>query len=115
MRCSSCVSLSSLRNASSISDLPATFFTTISENRSTRAGLSAIEDELTQFSLFNLLGHKGKDEEHLNHDVHDYTRHFLRWGEIYVDLKSSEHILYPFEDVQECVLVSAYALNRLGM
>jgi len=65
--------------------------------------------------LFNLLCQKGKDEEHLDHDLYDYIRHFLGRGEIYVGLKPSEHILYPFEDVQECVLVSAYALNRLGV
>ena len=65
--------------------------------------------------MFNLLCHKGKDEEHLNHDLYDYIRHFLRRGELGVGLKSSEHILYPFEDVQKCVLISAYALNRLGI
>ena len=53
--------------------------------------------------------------ENLNHDLYDYIRHFLGRAELGVGLQSSEHVLYSFEDVQECVLASAYALNRLGI
>ena len=38
IRCSSCVNLSSLRSASSTSDIPASFFKNLSTKQSTRAG-----------------------------------------------------------------------------
>jgi hypothetical protein len=113
IRCSSCVNLSSLCKASSISDLPANFFRNRSAEHSVESLRVHQREQLTHFSLLELLCCEGKDEKHLNHDIYDDIRHFRGRGQFDVGLKSSEYVFNAFEYVHEHALAGLYALNCL--
>src|SRR6202789_4526844 len=76
IRASSCVSLSNLFSASSISVLPNNFIRYFSGNGSVN-GNTIIQQRLTRPSLSDLFSRNSKNVEHLHHCFGDYVHHFL--------------------------------------
>ena len=109
---SSCVSLSSLFSASSISVFPITFFRYFSESRSVN-GNTIIHQKLTRPSLSDLFSCNSKDVEDLDHYFRDNIHHFLVECRSGVDLESLEECLYTLEDLKKSVLARTSFLGCL--
>src|SRR6267154_1912976 len=92
IRASSCVSLSSLFSASSISVFPISFFRYVSEIGSIGVILS-VQQRLTGPALFEFLCRNSKDVKNLDHYRRDRVRHFLIWCQFNVYLEPSEKSL----------------------
>src|SRR6266852_7928762 len=106
IRAPSCVSLSSLFSASSISVLPTSFFRYFSENGSVN-GNTFVKQKLTCLSLSDLFSCNSKDVQYLHHYFGDYIHHFLVKCRFGVDLQSLEKSLYVLKDLKKSVLVRA--------
>ena len=113
IRASSCVSLSSLLSASSISVLPINFFIYFSDHRSIKDDI-LIYELLTRTTLLYLLRHDCQDSEDLSHNLRNDIRHFRSRGHLDVALKASEEVFGTFEDVDECALAFLDILGCLG-
>ncbi len=55
------------------------------------------ENQLTYFSLFNLLGQESKDVKYVNHDVHYDFGHFFHRREFDIYLESDEESFETLE------------------
>ena len=103
IRASSCVSLSSLFNASSISARPINFLRYFSENNSVNGDVF-VQQALTRSALFNIFCGNRKNGQDFNHDSRDCIHHFLiRWHRG-VDFETSKESFHAFEDVSKSVL-----------
>ena len=112
MRASSCVNVSSLFNASSISAFPANFLRNRSGDIS--ANLDGfLRDRLTRSTLFNLFCRDRKNSQNLYHDLHNNTHHLRRWRHLGVNLETLEEIFHALEDIDESVLTCTNILSRL--
>jgi hypothetical protein len=112
IRASSCVSLSSLFSASSISVLPISFFRYFSENGSVN-GNTIIQRQLTHPSLSDLFSCNSKNVEHLHHNFRDYIHHFLVKCRFRINLESLEKAFYALEHLKKSVLARANILGCL--
>ena len=112
IRASSCVSLSSLFNASSMSVFPTSFFRYFSENISVN-GDRCESQGLTRSSLPDLLRRNRKDAENLDHYRCNCICHFfIRWYR-HVDFETSKKGFYAFEDVNKSILASSNIFSCL--
>jgi hypothetical protein len=103
IRPSSCVSVSSLFNASSISVLPTNFFKYFSANISVN-GDTFVQQRLTCSALPNLFCRNRKNAENLHHYRRDCIRHFfIRWHRR-VDFETSQKGFDAFENVNKSLL-----------
>jgi hypothetical protein len=103
IRASSCVNLSSLFSASSISVLPINFFRYFSENGSVN-GNTLVKQQLTRSSLSDLFKRNSKNVENFHHNFGDYIHHFFVKRRFGVNLQSLEKGLYPFKDLKKSIL-----------
>jgi hypothetical protein len=113
IRASSCVSLSSLFSASSISVLPISFFRYFSENGSIN-GNAIIQRQLTHPSLSDLFSCNSKDVQDLHHRFGDYIHHFLVKCRFRINLESLEKSFYALKDLKKSVLARTNILGCLG-
>jgi hypothetical protein len=65
--------------------------------------------------LLDLLRRDRQNRKDLNHDLSDYIHHFLCRRHLSIVFKSSEKILYAFEDIDEIVLACPNVLDCLGI
>jgi hypothetical protein len=103
IRASSCVSLSNLFNASSISVLPTSFLRYFSENISVNGDRFAPQT-LTRSALPDLFRCNRKNAENLDHYRCNCIHHFFVRRYRHVDFETSEKGFYAFENVNESVL-----------
>ena len=109
---SSCVNLSSLFNASSMSVLPTSFLRYFSENISVN-GDDFEPQGLTRSSLPDLFRRDRKNAENLDHYRCNCIYHFfIRWYRR-VDFETSKKGFYAFEDVNKSVLAGANIFSCL--
>ena len=112
IRASSCVSLSSLFNASSMSVLPTSFLRYFSKNTSVNCDRFAPQG-LTRSALPDLFRRDRKDAENLDHYCCNCIHHFfIRWYRR-VDFETSKKGFYAFEDVNKSVLTCANIFSCL--
>ena len=109
---SSCVNLSSLFNASSMSVLPTSFLRYFSENISVN-GDDFEPQGLTRSSLPDLFRRDCKNAENLNHYRCSCIYHFfIRWYRR-VYFETSKKGFYAFKDVNKSVLAGANIFSCL--
>ena len=113
IRASSCVSLSSLLSASSISVLPISLFIYFSNHRSVEEDIF-IYELLTRTALPHLLRRNGQDSKDLSHNLCNDIRHCRSRRYLDVALKALEKVFDSFEDVDECILACLDILGHLG-
>src|SRR6266852_2315649 len=102
IRASSCVSLSSLFNPSSMSVLPTNFFRYFSENIFVN-GDNFVQRGLTCSALLHLLCGNCKNREDLDQYRGNRIHHFLiRWHPR-VNIETSKKCLYTLKDFDESV------------
>jgi hypothetical protein len=112
IRASSCVNLSSLFNASSMSVLPTSFLRYFSENISVD-GDDFGSQGLTRSALPDLFRRDCKNAENLNHYRCSCIYHFfIRWHRR-VDFKTSKKGFYAFEDVNKSILAGSNIFSDL--
>src|SRR6266852_3129584 len=112
IRASSCVSLSSLFSASSISVRPISLFRYFSENGSVNGNI-IIQKKLTRPSLSDLFSCDSKNVENLHQYFGDYIHHSLVKCRFIVDFQSLEKNFYALEDLKKSVLARANILGCL--
>jgi hypothetical protein len=112
IRASSCVSLSSLFSASSMSVLPISFFRYFSVNSSVN-GNTIIQQQLTRPSLSDLFSCNSNNVEDFHHYFRDCIHHFLVKCRFRVNLESLEKCFYTLEDLKKSVLARANILGCL--
>ena len=71
-------------------------------------------DQLTQPSALHFLCRDPKDRYHLHHDVNNYFRHFRGRRDSSIDIKPTEEVSDPIEQLDELVLAGAYISGSLG-
>ena len=105
IRASSCVSLSSLFSASSMSVLPTSFFIYFSDSISVNSDIF-VEQLLTCSALPNLFCHNRKNAENLDHYRRDCIHHFFIWWHRHrgINFEASQKGFYAFENVNKSVL-----------
>jgi len=75
--------------------------------------LSVVRDQLTRTILIQLFCRDGKNEKYFDHDFHNYVCHIGRLWDFDVGLESSEKVLHPLEEFNECVLTSLDSFDGL--
>src|SRR5260221_2563199 len=103
IRASSCVSLSSLVSASSISVRPANLFRYFSEDISV-GGTKFVQESLTCPALLDLLCRNPKDRKDLHHDLDHHIHHARSRWHLRVDFEASEKKFNTFKYVNESFL-----------
>src|SRR6267154_5776548 len=106
IRASSCVSLSSLFSASSISVLPISFFKYFSENGSVN-GSTFEQQQRTHPPLSDLFSCNSKNVKDFHQYFSDYVHHFLVKCRFSVDHQSLEKCFYALEHLKKSVLARA--------
>jgi hypothetical protein len=112
IRASSCVNLSNLRSASSISFRPISLFPYFSEHSSVN-GLHTRTKLLTKFAFFNLLRRNPKNRQNFDHNLNDCIHHFRGRPHRCVDLETSEKAFNALKDIDERILASSNILSCL--
>jgi hypothetical protein len=112
IRASSCVSLSNLFSASSISVLPISFFRYFSESDSVNGNI-IIQRQLTYPSLSDPFSCNSKDVQDLHHCFGDYVHHFLVECRFRVNFESLEEAFYALEHLKKSILACANILGCL--
>ena len=100
IRNTSCVSLSSLLSASSMSVLPTNFFTYFPQDISV-SGTRFEQESLTCPALLDILCRNPKDRKNLHHDLDHYFHHFGSRRHLRVKFETSEKQLNTFKYVSE--------------
>jgi hypothetical protein len=96
---SCCVNLSNRFKASSISFFPTSFFKYFSENILETTIYR--REQRTRSTLLHLLCCNREDIQHLNHYLHDYVRHCIRWLYCRMRLEALEEVLDVLEEIDE--------------
>ena len=113
IRASSCVSLSSLFSASSISFFPISFFRYFSENGFVKWGNLFVKETLTCSALFDFFCRNSNEVEDFNHYCRDRVHHSLIWCHFSVYVQTSEKCFYALKNLKKEVLVRANGLSCL--
>src|SRR6266849_8985354 len=112
IRASSCVSLSSLFSASSMSFFPISFFRYFSENGFVSGDLF-VKETLTCSALLHFFCRNSDKVEDLYHNCCNRVHHSFIWCHFSVYVQTSEKCFYAFEHLKKSVLVRANGLSCL--
>ncbi len=111
---SSCIRVSNIFNASSISILPNSFLKYISDQIWEWSSVKyTLKKELTCSHSFRLLRRDGENREYLSHDLHKYLRHFSGQRNPSINPKALEEALDALKDFDKRIVASALIFCRL--